>query len=277
MDFKEIAGYLNLNADEIKTLDDFKAKFDGEFIRRANVKNDEKIVSAIVGQRIGSIETAVRRLAKENGVEIGDDYKDKKVEEIIGFVEGTIKTNHTNKLAELENQLKGSSDDRIKAWEQKYSKLETRFSETNDLLTGVKTQLETVQKDSDNRLKEYKIGDSHKSALNTLKFKNGITDVERIGFETLIKSKYVLDLDEEGNALILDAKSKKQIPNTNKAGTFMSPSEIYDMELASAGLKQQNNAGGGGAGAGSFRFGGNNEKNDGPVNDNPRRKTYDQR
>lgn len=48
MEFKEVASYLGFKEDEIKTLDDFKTKFDAEFLRTSAITEDSEPVHKMI-------------------------------------------------------------------------------------------------------------------------------------------------------------------------------------------------------------------------------------
>ena len=61
------------------------------------------------------------------------------------------------------------------------------------------------------------------------KFKTGITELEKIGFDQVFNSKYKNDTDENDGLIITDL-SGKQIPDPKVAGRFLSFAEVLEME-----------------------------------------------
>lgn len=279
MEIKEFVKYLGYDPEEVKDLDSLKGKFDSDFVRKAAIKDDKELIGSIIGSRMGSITTTINRAAKELGVELGDDLKDKKVEEVISYVFDTVKTTHSNKVKELEDSLKQSGDEAVKTWQEKYVKLESKFKDTKDLLGNLQGELEKTKTEASQKIKTFKINSVVDSAYKKIPFKSDMTELERKGFDAIIGSKYQVDLDDEENPFVVDRASGKRIPNPNKAGTFLTVEDIFDLEADKAGLKKKNNAGGTPPIKHPLeRQNGNNSgggRHDEPRN--KRRTTYDQR
>jgi hypothetical protein len=86
-DLQEFVQYLGVDLTKIENVEKLKEHVGTEFIRKSMIK-DSKELSDAIGGRMGALEVAVKRLAKENGVELSAELiQGKRVEEIIPIVE----------------------------------------------------------------------------------------------------------------------------------------------------------------------------------------------
>jgi superfamily II DNA helicase RecQ len=145
------------------------------------------------------------------------------------------------KITELQEQGKAGNDkklnDALKLIEEKDKSIGSykELAETNA------SKLEAATNEFQTGMKTYKINHQFEQYKNKLNWIDEPTGVQRIGFDTVVESKYRFDLDEKENLIVLD-KEGKPIPSKLNGGKMADPLEILDAELEANKLKKLNNA-----------------------------------
>lgn len=240
-----ILTYLGFKPEEIKTEEDFKAQFEPKFAIKDQLINDKDFVGKIFGKRVGSIDTAAKSGFKKMGVEFSKEEIDgKQVEDI--FVIGFNKLADLNKkvVEDVEKSAKGTVDEQVKEWKEKYNSVSSELKDTKNLLGKTKEEFEGFQKNIQSQFKSEKINNYKKEIISKLEFKQDINPVERIGFETLIDAKYDFDLDENQTPFIKDKKTGERLKSKKTIGEFMKADEILNEELIANKLAKINKDGG---------------------------------
>lgn len=236
----EIFDVLGIKSDEIKSLEDFRVTFEKEFIRKNQVEQDKDISSKIFGKRIGSVESKVKSISKKHGVDFtADEIKDKQVEDLIELSFSKIIDNNNKIVDDLKKESTGSKDEVAKGWEEKYTKLESKYKDTEGLLQSTKNDFEGFKTQTATERKNDKLNIFKEQSLGKLKFKPNIKEVEKAGFLSIIDSKYDLDLDEQGSLFVKDKKGER-LKSAKVVGTFKSVEEVLEEEALKAEVIQIN-------------------------------------
>jgi len=240
IELKDITEYLGINAEEIDSIDKFKEKFDTEFIRSSAISEDFEPIKKIVGKKFGSLETELKRLSGQYGVEwTGDEYKDKSLSDRVKLSMDKLITESKNELEEYKKVNGGGKEEVIKEWTTKYDKLKNEKSDYEKLLEATKQEFEGFKGQVENEKKSYKINFEKENGLKDFKWKTGTNEFTKKGFMSELNEKYKLDLSTEGKLVVLDAQGK-QIPNPKTAGTFMGWKEVVESEALKAELYETN-------------------------------------
>ncbi len=244
-ELKDVVEFLGYKPEDFKTLDELKEKFNGEFVRRSVAETDEQLVGKIVGHRLGTIKTSALRIAKEFGVEIPKeklvkDGKELFASDILDLVGTEVKTHHEKTVGELKTLAEAKGGEAVKQWQEKYGQLETKHSDFMKAHTELQTKYQEVKKQSGNTIREFKITNAKTEAFSKGVFKDGLTEVEKIGFDTYFNNKYKIDLDEKDMPYIADKSTGQRISNKAVAGTFLGIDDVYKMEIAATGLDKKN-------------------------------------
>lgn len=233
---------LGYDPEKIKTVDDFKATVGTDFIRRDNVHDDPEITNKIVGKNLQQIEKAVISHIKDLGVEVTEEHfkEAKNTYDKIKIGMGMVKTYHETSTNELKGLAEKKGGEAAKEWQEKYGKAEQKLKDLETMNQTLAKQFEEAQLNGKNELKNYKINDARAKAFGKVTFKDGLTDLERTGFETIFNNKYVIDLDENGQEFIFEKGTNKRIPNPSVVGTFMSIEDVLKMEIEANKLGKTN-------------------------------------
>lgn len=233
METKEIFEFLGIA--EADSLDKLKTAFEGKFVTKASAHEDEAVFGKINAKIYGGLTTEAKRVFDLKT----EDIKDKEFKDI--FKMGVEKL--TSKIKTLEESQ--TNDERYTKLKTEYDGITTKFQETEKDVLKLRQELDTEKATASNTIKQFKIGHAYEAVKAKLPFADGVTDVTKIGFDTVIKSKYKMDIDEATGNILVMSMDGKRIPNPKRTGEYLGINEVLDMELdAVEGLKKRNNASG---------------------------------
>lgn len=209
-----------LNLEEAESVEAAKEKFQADFL-------PAKTLNEKVGKITGTINSLAPKLFNEFGVTLTDeDFKGKKTEEVLQFAASKAAENYKAKITELEARASGQAGEEVlKQWEQKYTKLEKQLNEERSLKNDVATQFEQFKIGIENEKKSSKISHALENSLKEIKLDPTVNQLTIEGFKGLVKSKYIIDLEDDA-PVIKDAKTGEKITSKAKAGTFMSIQDV---------------------------------------------------
>lgn len=270
MDIKSIFSYLGVDADKIKSIDEFKTEFENEFLRKSTLGERKDLIDPIVNnafsKRLNSIETGLKRVAKEYAVDLTEDeLKDKKIEDVVRTVVGKAFETSNTLNEELKEKLAKTGDSAVKEWQTKYEKLEKKYLDADSLLKTTSKQFDDFKLDSTNKFKSFQVEYSKKDLFSKLKFKPTVTEIEKEGFNSVINKKYQFDIDEQ-EGLIVRLADGKRVPSETVTGKFKSAYEVLEEEAIKNNLFELNNNK---KPAFSIKAGNQNSNNNGSNNGNP--------
>lgn len=234
MELKDILGFVDIG--DIKTIDEFKEKFNGKFAPKSDVDDLNKRLSESTGRIAG----AATNLFKKLGELENKDIEGKKWEEVAELAVLKYKT-----LAkDLETKQGQTNDDAIKDIQKKMDKV---VKERDDYKASHETLQGSYDKDKGEwagNLRNYKIGNLFEAAKGKIasKLKTDMSMAERLGFESIIKD-IVVEIDDKDNVLIKD-KDGKRLQNPNKAGSFLSLEDALELKANELNLIKKNSGGG---------------------------------
>lgn len=228
-----------LNLEEAESLDQAKEKFQSAFLPVSEHQ-------AKIGKITGSITSAAKKAFSPFGVSLGDeDFKDKKVEEVLLSASEKAKATFEEQKTEWEKRASQSgSDELVKEWEKKYKTVEKKLSETEQARLDAINSFESFKVEVSEKEKRGKVESVFNTALNAIKFDPTVNDFTKKGFIATINEKYLIDLEETGDAVVKDRKTGERIKNKDKAGTFLGVQDVLLSEATQAGIIMKNPNGG---------------------------------
>lgn len=233
MELAEVKQFLGL-PDDVDSLDKFKEHFNTTYVNKDKAHLDETIKSKATGDVLRRISSKVANELSDYGIKT-TDFEEKPFEDVIKIAAGNIKT----KITEL-SEMGGKPDARIKTLEDDLTKLKTEKEQIKLQWETTANEFNTFKQEKDNEIKTWKINNIVKDAKSKIPFVDGMTEIQRTGFETVVNTNYVFDLDGD-NVVVKDTKGNF-VPSKQKAGQFASVEEVLDMVADSNGLKKKNNA-----------------------------------
>ena len=239
---KELLTLLDAPADLVeglekgeKTVDDFKAFFQTNFVNKAMAVEDEEIRSKVTGRVLGGISTFMKT---EGGFQKAD-IKDKTPEDIFKM----YKANMEAKVADLTAVSGQNSDEAIKTWEAKYKKVEQERDDYKGMADTNFKGWEEEKANGSQKLKTYKVGNLLEKIKSKVPWKDGLNEYEMEGFESKLNKNYKIDFNDSDEPEVYTSKGERV--KTETGNKFMTPEEVV-LKLANEGnLIKKNNAQGG--------------------------------
>ena len=217
-----------------KKPEDFKNFINTTFISKTMALDDEDIKGKIVGKLIGGITTKLKAVGGLDKKEI----EGKKIEDIIDL----LGVKHTTALDEIKKQNTGTADEAVKALNTKIEKLQRERDDFKGINETLNTKLAETQTTFDSKIKEFKLTNKLTGIHSKIPFKDGMTEIEKSGFNALLSNNYKFDLDENDNEIVYDKAGNKI---KSQSGTkFMTVEELIIQEADKNNLIKKNNAGG---------------------------------
>lgn len=225
IELKDIAEFTGLVITDETTLDDVKSKFNELYV-------PVKKHSDTLGELNGKVSHAIHKAAKELGLEIPKEaFKDKNIYELPSVLGEFAKT----RMEELES-AKGATAEEIEAkYKSDLEKYKGKVTEKESLLADVQGQFETFKTQVETDRRKSKVESEYGKVFGGLKFAETVKDLEKAGFEAMLKNNYQFDLDDEGLPVVKD-KDGKAVTSTAKAGTLATFEEVITSEFKKLGL-----------------------------------------
>lgn len=242
IELKDVASYLGIDSDN---MEDFKVKFSEKYFTDDNIAESTAFKEEI-GRITGKITGAVKQAAKKLNVEIDwtkENPTGKTVESYLDVVINKTGERFSTMETEFERKAAQSKDERAAELEKKFEVYKKKYEDTETQLKTVSTTLETERSDFQKNLKNEKINVRKSELFRGLTFKDTITDVEKVGFNSIIESAYNFDIDETDTLIITD-KDGSPVWNKEKASEKMTPAKVLEQEAVKQNLFKLNNDGG---------------------------------
>jgi|SRR3972149_6117292 len=227
-----------------KTVDDFKTYLQSTWIHRDMVESDKELIDKIYGRRLGAINTELIKNFKDFGVSKADT-EGKKIEDLLKLASSKV----NEKIKELNENAGKSDDKKLEDLQTKLNALTEKYQLSENAVLAANQEKEKLSNDFNSKMKEFKLNTVFNNVKSAIKWKDDITEVEKIGFDAMLKNKYRFDVDEKENPIVLDGDGNKV--KNQKATAFISLQELVEKEATDQKLIKLNNAGASGARAGS--------------------------
>jgi hypothetical protein len=228
-----------LDLEEAESLDKAKELFSQKFVKQEEL-------SSKIGKITGSITNVARKAFEPFGVQLTeDDFKDKKIEDVLRSASEKASESFKNKITELESRAIGQgSEELIKDWEKKYSTIEKKLTETEKARQESINAFESFKNEVTVKEKTSKINSVFDRALSSIKPDPSVNEITMKGFRSHINEKFSIELNENDEPVVMDRKTGERIKSDKKAGTFLGLEDVLMSEAATAGILQKNpNAG----------------------------------
>ena len=229
----ELVKFLNL--EEATDLEAAKEKFQENWIKQEEF-------SSKIGKLTGTIANVTRKAFEPFGIVLTDeDFKGQKVEEVIRNASEKAKSEYEKQREDWEKRASGNgSEALIQEWEKKYKSLERKSNELDSARQDVMSQFEQYKTHVATDIKTSKINNSFEKELANLKLDPTVNEYTIRGFKSAVTEKYAIDLEEDGAFIVKDKKTGERLKSKEKAGSFLSVSDVLLKEATEAGIIQKN-------------------------------------
>lgn len=230
IELKDVFEYMGFEK-EPESVDEFKDVVKNNWTLKKQAVEDEGVRKAVLGSSFKAVGQNIRKKLNEGyGLEIpNSELESKQIEDFVIDNIEKIKSTYEGKIKEMEAQIT-TPNEALKEFEAKNLNLERRLKEAKDANKSIESEYNLFKETKQSELKNYKIDVLKKDIFSKIKFSSDVTDVAKIGYNTLIESKYSIDFDESGDPIVVDKKKGERIPNEKVAGKYKSPLEIFEEE-----------------------------------------------
>ena len=236
MEAKDVLELIGFKAEEGKdfTAEDVSKHINKSFIHVGQIENRRDIIDPIinkaVGSRIGKLETATIKWAKDLGVEVTHgEFDGQKIEDVQESVFTKIK-------AVIDAKPKDTVD--VKAWESKLDKVRAESDTFKNSLTDFQKKYSDLETSIVTEKTEAVKNAALQTGLSTIKWPNGTTDITKEGFKAIFHNTY--GLLPEKDAVYVTAKTGENIGNRvqhpKKLDELMKVSEAMEFLAREKGL-----------------------------------------
>lgn len=224
-----------LNLDEAADLEAAKEKFQENWIKQEEV-------SGKIGKLTGTIANVTRKAFEPFGIVLTDeDFKGQKVEEVIRSASEKAKSAFEVQREEWEKRASGNGNEAlIQEWEKKYKTLERKSNELDSARQDVMSQFETYKTQVATDIKTSKINNSFEKELSALKLDPSVNEYTIRGFKSAVSDKYAIDLEDDGAFVVKDKATGERLKSKEKAGSFLTVSDVLIKEATEAGIIMKN-------------------------------------
>lgn len=224
-----------LNLDQAENVEEAKEKFQENWI-------ESKEMSAKIGKLTGTISNVTRKAFEPFGITLTEeDFKDKKVEEVIRTASERAKTEYEKQREDWEKRATNTgSEELVRDWEKKYKTLEKKVTEVDSARQDAINQFEQFKVKMAEEQRTSKINHTFEKELSSIKLDPSVNEFTIRGFKSAISDKYLLDIEEDGAFVVKDKSSGERLKSKDKAGTFLNLSDVLLKEATDAGIIQKN-------------------------------------
>jgi hypothetical protein len=224
-----------LNLDQAENVEEAKEKFQENWI-------EAKEMSAKIGKLTGTISNVTRKAFEPFGVTLTeDDFKDKKVEEVIRTASERAKSEYDKQREDWEKRATNAgSEELVRDWEKKYKTLEKKVVDVDTARQDAINQFEQFKIKMAEEQKSSKINHTFEKELSSIKLDPSVNEYTIRGFKSAIADKYLLDIEDDGAFVVKDKTSGERLKSKDKAGTFLNLSDVLLREATEAGIIQKN-------------------------------------
>ena len=193
------------------------------FISRSKAQSDPELDKHYSGRVFGLQNGLLAKLSgKHTREQLQEMGWEKAFETVIGSLQEEVKT--------VKEKSKEGQAKQLTELQAKLEDHEKSIADYERDKKALALKLQEVETSSQDQVKSFKLNIKKKDVFSAIPFKEGMTDIEREGLETMLSKNYLLDLDEKDGVVIKD-KDGHTIPNPKKAGEVLGFEEVVK-ELA---------------------------------------------
>jgi archaellum component FlaC len=234
----EINQFLGWNPAEGEDgLDKFQEFFSSKFIAKDKAITDPDIISKMEGRRIGSINTTFNRLFGERLGLNADQLKESKLEDVLT----TLKDKWDGEVSEIKSKSKDGTDKRLSDMQKQLEDKDKSISSYKSTLEKLETDFNQFKDNSTSEMNDYMVNHQLSEQLSKLNFKDGISEIEKAGFKTIIGGSLKFQLDENRKLVVRDANGDP-IASKKSAAEHATPVEALVQLADQNSLLRKNNA-----------------------------------
>lgn len=228
IELKDVLEFAGVDPAKADTIDNFKAEFNSAFIKRdaSQIKADKELYGAIVGNTNGSVRTAIKRVAKESGVDITDEeLNGKSAHEMVDIAFPKIVTPLSAKLKLAEENAGKTTDKKLTELQAEYEK---KLADLNPKVTGfdsLKKEYDDFKVSVETEKKNTVINSHKDAAWKEYPWPNGTSQYTKDGVMAAWDKEIKVMLDDSGTPFAANEKGERFM-NPKTSGASFSYKEL---------------------------------------------------
>jgi hypothetical protein len=229
MELKDILSYQGIELKDDATIDDYKAAFDGVFVRLDQAAEHPDVKKSNVGEATRKYATELKRTAKEHGIELSKEDTDLPVDELARLVLSKSVESSTSVIEGLKAKA-GKPSEALEKMTTDFETLKSKLADEERVKGELATKLTESEKKFGTFEKTYKLDDNKKTLMSKLVFSDTANDLVKDGFISRMEKDYKTDLDENGAFFITNSEGAR-INDPAKHGSYLSPEAVYASKM----------------------------------------------
>lgn len=248
MEAKDILGFLGIDAEKVKTVDDLKPEFEKEFVRIKTLTVDSEAIKPIVGKILNEVNTNIKAAVKpfDAGIDFeSDEWKNAPTKNKVQTVFDKIAAKQKSIVDDLTVKATQGNDQKVKDLEEAVRKANEKFEDLQNRHTVTVKDFNEFKTTTETTAKNNTLNSLLKQEKEKVPLIDGVTKVHLLGFDQALKDKFNFELDDAGQTIIPKLKSTgKPVPSTKVTGENKTLAEILEDEAIELGIFKANSQGG---------------------------------
>jgi hypothetical protein len=234
---EEALEIVGLNPADFEDGDAFRDAVEKKFVSRDIAHKDKEVNARVLGKFNEVLKRKVGKVGKEAGIELPDDTDPiDLIDQLVPAFTG-LKSQAEEWKTKAE---KGIGEEVVNEWKGKLTKAEqesrafqAQAKEWSEKYENLNTEIVTTKRKN-------VLDTEWSKAIGGVQFSSSVDDLRKEGFLAKVRSKYVVDLDDDLKPRLLSAETKEPIKHPRKAGELLTLEEAVKLEAKELKLVSEN-------------------------------------
>jgi len=236
---EEALEIVGIDVSKYETTDDLRTAFEAEWVKMDRVADNAKAREMVIGKVNRVASTRLGGIVKDFELDVDPEVLKKDPLDIIAEVSKALKPKFEEIKTLREKAEKAVPDDVLNDLK---GKLESKDKEVSTF----KTQAAEYQKKYDDlnleittKDRNAKVNADWDAAYKGIEWNESVDELKREGFDAKSRKKYKVEVQDDGNTRLLDAKGEP-VSHPKKAGEYLSLTEALKRDADELGLTKKN-------------------------------------
>jgi hypothetical protein len=231
----EYLGYTPTEGEE--GTEKFQEFFNSKFVARDKATQDPELIKKFEGSRIGSINTAAKRLFGDELGLTSEDFANNKLEDVLA----QVKEKYSKQIGDLHSKAKDGNDKKVNDLLAQLEDKDKSLKAYQDNLKTLEGEFNSFKESKQSEITNYMVGHQLNEIYSKVPFKDGMTEIEKSGFKAIVGQTAKFGLSEENQLIVRDSEGNP-VKSKKSASEFASPLEVLTSLAEENGLMKKNNA-----------------------------------
>ncbi len=230
----EIVGFDPAQFDDV---DAFREAIEKKFVAREVAHKDKEVNARVLGKFNEVIKRKVSKVGKEAGIELPEDADPiDLIDQLVPAFTG-LKSQAEEWKGKAE---KGVGEDVIKEWKDKLTKAEKEAGVFRSQAQEWQQKYDGLNNEVTTSKRKNVLDTEWNKAIGGVQFSSSVDELRKEGFLAKVRSKYVVELDDDLKPRLLSADTKEPIRHPRKAGELLTLDEALKIEAKELKLISEN-------------------------------------